>query len=233
MITITTGVTVTQGPYGWYPLHLSGDYATLVYDTFFLLNQEDICMRKLLLASCIGALSGLAATPASASEFSLHSPDIDNDGEINELFEYGGFGCSGDNESPVLRWEDAPAGTKSFAISVHDPDAPTGSGWWHWRVVNIPADVNELAANAGAADGSNLPERARQLQNDYGEQGWGGVCPPPGDSAHRYTFTVHALDVAELELPENATPALAGFMINQHEISQAGIMATYARDEDE
>ncbi|RUO32270.1 YbhB/YbcL family Raf kinase inhibitor-like protein [Aliidiomarina sedimenti] len=164
--------------------------------------------------------------------FHLYSPDVETDGEIDASFEYNGFGCAGDNQSPTLRWENAPAGTRSFAVSVHDPDAPTGSGWWHWRVVNLPADTTELAGNAGAVDGDNLPDGAVQLRNDYGDKGWGGMCPPAGDSPHRYTFTVHALNTEQLELPEDASPALAGFMIHQHEISRAGFIATYAREED-
>lgn len=185
-------------------------------------------MNKLLIASCFTALAAVSMS-ASATEFRLYSPDVENDGEIDSSFEYDGFGCSGDNQSPELRWENAPDGTRSFAISVHDPDAPTGSGWWHWRVINIPSDVNHLAANAGATDGSNMHEGAVQIRNDYGDKGWGGLCPPAHGQPHRYTFTVHALDVETLEVPEDASPAMVGFMIHQHRIDDTGFMATYAR----
>ena len=196
-------------------------------------------MRKsLLLTSSLFGLSTLVAAPAGLADtrdapvsgFMLSSPDVQPDGEIDSSFEYDGQGCNGDNRSPQLRWHNPPPNTRSFAISVHDPDAPTGSGWWHWRVVNIPADTTELAANAGAEGGANLPAGSQHIRNDFGYYGWGGMCPPQGSIAHRYTFTVHALDVETLDLPDDATPAMAGFMINQHEISQAGFMVTYARE---
>lgn len=198
-------------------------------------------MKKSTLAGALTILTGSLAFSASAfahdhtteqhrAGFHLYSPDVEPDGEIDSSFEYDGFGCSGSNRSPELRWENAPAGTRSFAISVHDPDAPTGSGWWHWRVVNIPADTSSLSGNAGAVGGDNIPGGAVQIRNDFGDKGWGGMCPPEGASPHRYTFTIHALDVESLDLPDEASPALAGFMIHQHEIARAGFMATYARE---
>lgn len=193
-------------------------------------------MKIAVLATGV-ALALTALNPVNATNqhpqngFHLHSPDVESDGQIDAAFEFDRFGCSGQNRSPQLVWENAPANARSFAISVHDPDAPTGSGWWHWRVVNIPANTTSLPANAGAEGGANLPDGSIQLRNDYGYKGWGGMCPPAGASAHRYTFTVHALDVESLDLPDDASPALAGFMIHQHEISRAGFMATYAREE--
>ena len=194
--------------------------------------------KSLLLTSTIFGFSALSLVPAAMAEthearvsgFMLSSPDVEPDGEIDASFEYDGFGCSGDNRSPRLHWVNAPADTRSFAISVHDPDAPTGSGWWHWRVVNIPADTTELPANAGAEGGANLPSGSQQVRNDFGYHGWGGMCPPQGSNAHRYTFTIHALNVETLDIPDDATPAMAGFMINQHEITQTGFMVTYARE---
>lgn len=150
--------------------------------------------------------------------------------KIDASFEYDGFGCSGNNRSPELQWHNPPANTRSFAISVHDPDAPTGSGWWHWRVVDIPASATGLPTDAGAENSQQLPEGSRQIRNDFGYKGWAGMCPPQGAGPHRYTFTVHALDVESLDLPEDASPALAGFMIHQHEIERAGFMVTYARE---
>ena len=143
-------------------------------------------------------------------------------------FEFNGFGCSGDNQSPALRWSGAPAGTKTFAVTCFDPDAPTGSGWWHWSVVNIPGGVTELPRNAGAEGDANLPKGASHVRIDYGVKAWGGPCPPPGDKPHRYVFTVHALK-DRLELPPDATAALAGFMINANTIEKASFTALYGR----
>lgn len=161
--------------------------------------------------------------------FTLTSPDIAAGSTIAQVFEFDGFGCSGKNQSPVLRWSGAPEGTKSFAVNVYDPDAPTGSGFWHWYVIDIPTDVTELPADAGAKGGANLPKGARQIRNDYGIYAWGGVCPPPGDKPHRYIFTVHALSVERIEVPDDAPAALTGFMVNANTIAKASFTATYGR----
>jgi Raf kinase inhibitor-like YbhB/YbcL family protein len=163
------------------------------------------------------------------SEFKLESPEVAPGAMMDPRFEANVFGCTGENRSPALKWSGAPAGTKSFALTVYDPDAPTGSGWWHWVVVNIPAGVTELAPDAGNIDGSKLPAGAQQVRIDYGFSGWGGVCPPPGDKPHRYQFTVHALKVERLDLPADATAALAGFMINANTLAKAGFTALYGR----
>ena len=164
----------------------------------------------------------------SSPGFTLVSSEIKADALIPQRFEYNGFGCSGENRSPALKWSDAPAGTKAFAVTVYDPDAPSGSGWWHWVVINIPADVTELAPNAGAEGGANLPKGARHVRIDYGVAAWGGCAPPPGDAPHRYIFTVHALkDV--LDIPLDATAALAGFMINATSLGKASFTARYGR----
>ena len=147
----------------------------------------------------------------------------------NISFEFEGFGCSGENKSPALKWSGAPDGTKSFAVTVYDPDAPSGSGWWHWFVVNIPASVTELRADAGAVGGNNLPKGARHVRIDYGVAGFGGVCPPEGDPPHRYIFTVHALGVDRLDIPADATAALAGFMVNGNSTAKATFEAKYGR----
>lgn len=196
--------------------------------------------KKVLISVLAGLSSTLAFSPLTLAHdhntnhqqagFHLYSPDVASDGEIDSSFEYDGFGCSGANQSPELHWDNVPAGTRSFAISVHDPDAPTGSGWWHWRVINLPADTTSLDGNAGAVGGDNLPANAMQIRNDYGDKGWGGLCPPEGAGPHSYHFTVHALDVESIDLPEDASAALAGYMINQHEIARAGFVAIYSRD---
>ena len=168
------------------------------------------------------------AAPAPAG-FTLASPDVKANALIDKKFEFDGFGCSGENKSPALRWSGAPKGTRSFAVTVYDPDAPTGSGWWHWFVINIPASVTELKPNAGVVGGANLPRGASHVRIDYGVAGWGGVCPPEGDPPHRYIFTVHALSTDTLEIPADATAALAGFMVNANSIGKAAFTAKYAR----
>jgi Raf kinase inhibitor-like YbhB/YbcL family protein len=187
--------------------------------------QEFPMMRKYLLAA---ALAG-ASTFVQATGFELSSPDIKPNSMIEKRFEFDGFGCSGENKSPALQWRGAPAGTKSFAVTVYDPDAPTGSGWWHWSVINLPAEVNSLAADAGAVGGAKLPAGARHVRIDYGVAGWGGTCPPQGDKPHRYIFTVYALKTSSLEIPADATAALAGYMINANAIGNASFVAKYGR----
>ena len=144
--------------------------------------------------------------------------------------EFKGFGCDGGNLSPQLSWSGIPQGTKSFAITAYDPDAPTGSGWWHWQVVNIPADTFFLPAGAGSADGTGLPDGSVQVANDFGSHSFGGACPPKGHGVHHYQFTIFALSVEKLELPEDASGALAGYMIHANTIESSTIEALYRRD---
>ena len=168
---------------------------------------------------------------ASAKEtFKLSSPDISAKTMIKNKHVFKGFGCKGDNVSPTLTWANPPKGTKSFALLVHDPDAPTGgSGWWHWVMINIPANQTSLKADAGNADGTKLPKGAQHIKTDFGGPGWGGPCPPQGDKPHRYNFTLYALKVAKLDLPQGATAALAGFMINANSIGKTSITGSYGR----
>lgn len=182
-------------------------------------------MKFTLLA--VGMLG--AASLVQAAGFQLTSPDIKAGAMIPKSFEFNGFGCSGENRSPALKWSGAPKGAKSFAVTVYDPDAPTGSGWWHWMVINIPADVTELKPDAGAVGGANLPQGASHARIDYGVAGWGGVCPPQGDKPHRYIFTVYALKVDKLDVPPDATAALTGFMINGNSLGKASFTARYGR----
>jgi Raf kinase inhibitor-like YbhB/YbcL family protein len=177
---------------------------------------------------CAAALLG-ATHPAQADSFQLSSPEIKAGAMMDKKFEFNGFGCSGENKSPALHWVGAPKDAKSFAVTVYDPDAPTGSGWWHWSVINIPASVTELKSDAGATGGANLPAGATQVRIDYGVAGWGGTCPPAGDKAHRYIFTVYALKLEKLEIPADATAALAGFMINANTLKKASFTAKYGR----
>lgn len=168
---------------------------------------------------------------AHAAGFTLESPDIKPNGTIATEQVFNGFGCSGDNISPALTWKNAPANTKSFALLVHDPDAPTGgSGWWHWIIVNIPATVTHLPSGAGKADGSALPAGASQVITDFGGPGWGGPCPPVGDKPHHYNFTLYALKVEKIDIPPDATPALAGFMINSNSLGKTRITGLFGRN---
>lgn len=171
-----------------------------------------------------------ASVSVFAGSLSLTSSDIADGEFMSKAQEFGGFGCSGDDMSPQLAWSNAPEGTKSFAITAYDPDAPTGSGWWHWQLINIPADVNELSAGTGAATGDKLPAASKHIQNDYGVAAFGGACPPPGHGVHRYQFTVHALSVESLDLPATASGALTGYMINANTIESSTIEALYKRD---
>ena len=174
--------------------------------------------------------AGLAvASVALAQPFTLTSSDIKPNAPIAEEHVFNSFGCSGKNVSPALSWSGAPKGTKSFALLVHDPDAPTGgAGWWHWLVVNIPASTTEFKKDAGKADSATLPQGAEQIITDFGSPGWGGPCPPPG-KPHRYHFTLYALKVEKLDLPKGATASLAGFMVNANAIGTATLTGKYGR----
>jgi Raf kinase inhibitor-like YbhB/YbcL family protein len=139
-----------------------------------------------------------------------------------------GFGCAGDNKSPHLKWGAAPAGTKSFAVTCYDPDAPTGSGFWHWLVVNIPADVTELALGAGSKGGT-MPAGSLQTRTDYGFAGYGGPCPPEGDHPHRYLFTVYAVGVESLPVKADTPAAQIGFNLHFNTLGKAAIMGLFKR----
>jgi Raf kinase inhibitor-like YbhB/YbcL family protein len=139
------------------------------------------------------------------------------------------FGAGGEDVSPQLAWSGFPPGTKSFAVTVYDPDAPTGSGWWHWVVINIPATATELPEGAGTADGKALPAGSTQVRTDFGAPGFGGACPPKGDKPHRYIFTVYALKTDKIEIPADATAAMAGFNISGNKLGAASFTAKYGR----
>jgi Raf kinase inhibitor-like YbhB/YbcL family protein len=138
-----------------------------------------------------------------------------------------GFGCSGGNRSPQLAWSGAPAGTKSFALTCFDPDAPTGSGFWHWLVVNIPAGVTELPLDAGNARSGKLPDGALQTRTDYGPPGYGGPCPPQGDHPHRYLFTIYAVSAEQLQVTADTSAAVVGFQLHFNTLAQASLMGLF------
>jgi len=160
--------------------------------------------------------------------FTLSSNNLG--GQTTKVEEFNGFGCTGENQSPQLSWANAPEGTKSFAITMYDPDAPTGSGWWHWLAFDIPSDVNELVANAGKVDLNLAPKEVIQSITSFGANGYGGPCPPEGHGIHQYIFTVHALKVDKLGLDANANPSVVGYYLWNNTLAKSSIVAYYKRD---
>ena len=159
--------------------------------------------------------------------FEVTSTDV-QDGEEMPLPQVSGiFGAGGEDISPQLSWRGFPEATKSFVVTVYDPDAPTASGFWHWAVVDIPADVTELPRGAGGASGSSLPKGAFQLRNDGGIAGYIGAAPPSGHGKHHYYIVVHAVDVASLGIDKDATPAFLGFNLFSHTLGRGMIVPWY------
>ncbi|MBK4783644.1 MAG: kinase inhibitor [Pantoea sp. Pent] len=154
------------------------------------------------------------------------SQDFNDGDKMPERHVFNGMGYQGDNLSPHLAWDEVPAGTKSFVVTCYDPDAPTGSGWRHWVVANIPAEVTVLSQGAGSGV-AELPEGTIQTRTDFGQNGYGVAAPPQGES-HRYIFTVHALDVEKIEVDEGASGAMVGFNVHFHALASASITVKYA-----
>lgn len=177
--------------------------------------------KYLMLALLLGIGSGFAQT------FSLKSNDLG--GQFTKKEEFGGFGCTGQNVSPQLAWANAPVGTKSFAVTVHDPVAPTGSGFWHWVVFDIPANVMEIKTGAGDVSKMLMPVGIIQSLTDFGQTGFGGPCPPVGHGLHQYIFTVHALKTDKLGLDAKTNPALVGYYLWLNTLAKASIVTYYSR----
>lgn len=169
------------------------------------------------------ALSGFSY----AEGFTLESPDVQ--GQLTNDQVFSGFGCSGKNISPKLTWKNIPGGTKSIAITMYDPDAPTGSGFWHWLIFDIPANVTSLETDAGDVKKAIAPKGSIQSTTSFGSSGYGGSCPPKGHGPHQYIFTAFALDVETLGLGKNTTPALVGFNLNAHTLAKASVVLYYQR----
>lgn len=180
-------------------------------------------MKKAILITITLLINGLL----SAQTFTLKSADVSGQASLKEVFN--GFGCTGENVSPQLSWENVPEGTQSFAITMYDPDAPTGSGWWHWLVFDLPTATNTIPSNAGNTEMKLLPTGAIQSTTDYGTTGYGGPCPPEGHGLHEYMITVYALKVPSLGLDATASPALVGYYLSANVIEKASIVFYYQR----
>ena len=184
--------------------------------------RKSRCLALLLSAAWVGSAAG-------ASALTLTSPDFQQGKKIAEDYAFNSFGCTGKNTSPALAWSGAPKNTKSFALTVYDPDAPTGSGFWHWVVFDISPDTTSLAKGAGDPKSDAAPKGAIQVRSDWGVPGYGGPCPPKGDKPHHYIFTIYAVDVDKLDADENATAAVVGFYLHYHTLAKASLTALYGR----
>jgi Raf kinase inhibitor-like YbhB/YbcL family protein len=180
---------------------------------------------RFIVLTILGSLAG----PWPASALTLTSPDIRPGAKISMSRSSIGFGCSGLNISPALYWSGAPRETRSFAVSVYDPDAPIRSGYWHWVVFNIPSNVTSLRKGAGDLKRDVAPQGAVQSRTDSGAFGYAGPCPPRGDKPHRYLFTIFAVDVDKLEADENSSPAFVTFNLHFHTLAEAALMGVRGR----
>jgi hypothetical protein len=162
--------------------------------------------------------------------FAVTSTDVQDGATLPMPHVSGVMGAGGEDRSPQLSWSGFPEATRSFAVTVYDPDAPTASGFWHWAVADIPASVTELPGGAGDRSGSGLPRGAIQLRNDSGFAGYVGAAPPGGHGPHRYFFVVHAVDTETLGIPAEATPAVLGFNLFGHTLARATLVVTYQED---
>jgi Raf kinase inhibitor-like YbhB/YbcL family protein len=191
-------------------------------------------LAVLLLSTSINAQTPAKTSPPTAAAqpsgnvmFTLTSTDL-KDGAFADAQVLNTFGCNGENVSPQLSWTNAPAGTKSFVLTMFDPDAPTGSGFWHWVVVNIPASARAMPTGA-SKDAAKLPVGSLETRTDLGAPGYGGPCPPARDKPHRYVFTLHALKVDKLDVDLLTSAALVGFNVHMEEIGRATLTARYGR----
>ncbi|MBL7985432.1 MAG: YbhB/YbcL family Raf kinase inhibitor-like protein [Flavobacteriales bacterium] len=169
----------------------------------------------------------LAGSTLFAQTFTLSSTSVGGQATMTEVFN--SFGCTGQNLSPQLSWSNAPEGTKSYAITIYDKDAPTGSGWWHWVVFDLPAATTALPQGAGDPSKALLPAGAVQSRTDFGAPGYGGPCPPVGHGPHQYVVTVHALKTDKLGLDANTSPATVGYYLNGQTLAKASIVFYYER----
>jgi Raf kinase inhibitor-like YbhB/YbcL family protein len=174
-------------------------------------------MRKLITLIAGFIIFGASAR---AQTFTLRSTDVGGQATQKQFFN--GMGCTGQNISPQLSWENPPEGTQFYAVTMFDKDAPTGGGFWHWVIFNIPASVTELKSGAGEIAKKLAPKEAIQSITDVGKPGYAGPCPPAG-APHQYLITVYALK-AKIELDKNASPNLVGFNLNANMLGKASIV---------
>jgi Raf kinase inhibitor-like YbhB/YbcL family protein len=167
------------------------------------------------------------ASLPSLPSFEVTSDDIQDGQKLSQPQVSGILGAGGEDVSPQLSWRGFPDGTKSFAVTMYDPDAPTASGFWHWAVVDIPSACTELARGAGDASGARLPDGAVQLRNDAGASRYVGAAPPGGHGKHRYYIAVHAVDTETLGLPKESTPAFLGFNLFTHSLGRGFLVPWY------
>lgn len=173
------------------------------------------------------ALLGLVLAGAAPAEMKVELPDVPaGDKTFPPEYVYDAFGCTGENKSPAVRFIDVPVEAKSLALTMYDPDAPTGSGWWHWVVYDIPAGTEGLPKNVKEKE---LPGQAKMGNTDYLTDGYGGPCPPVNDKPHQYVFELFALDVAKIDVPKEASPAMVGFMLRRHAIERATAVRYHGR----
>lgn len=182
------------------------------------INQAALAVVALILALGVRA----------DETFRLDSTTVAAGATLARAQAYDRLDCNGNNRSPALHWSGAPAGTRSFAITVFDPDAPTGSGWWHWVVYDIPPSVTSLPEGAGSA-GAQLPPGSVQGRNDFGTSGYGGPCPPAGDRPHHYVFTVYALKTDSIEAAPSSSAARIALVLKASALGQASFTALYGR----
>lgn len=180
-------------------------------------------MRWLILGAALSAV----AAPALAAEFVLSSTQVKSGSPMGLAQAF--TACKGQNISPALSWSGEPAGTQSFAVTMYDPDARAGAGWWHWMVFNIPATVHSLAAGAGSNGSADLPAGAKEGRNDFGVSQYSGPCPPVGDHAHHYEITVYAVKVAQLPLDSTASGGEVSAQLRPTTLATAKIVGRYER----
>lgn len=172
------------------------------------------------------SMAMLAPFNCLADQLKLIIPELAKDG-FTSKFISNQFGCTGDNISPQIEWQNVPTNAKSLVLTMYDPDAPTGSGWWHWQVVNIPVQSQLITESAGNQP-KLLPKGSQLIRNDYGTINYGGPCPPE-NSNHRYQFTLYALDIDRIDVTDQTTPAMIGFIANAHQIAKTSITYHYTR----